>query len=173
MGCPLKIYDKNYSSQQGERNCARGISTQRRDGTYLYELRHQRQNKKGTKIKNVPSCKFETMSLEDTEKMAVSLMSFHGLRDWKFEWMQVRKRFNRVGQCSTHKKVISLQPRFALCNYPVIVKRTILHEIAHGLTPGNHHNKVWKQMAISIGDDGGRIYGKEVKKRMRKPKSPA
>lgn len=111
------------------------------------------------------------MTLEESEKMALSLMRHHGLHDYKFQWMQPRKKFNLAGYCNWRDKVISLQPMFALCNYPVLVKRTILHEIAHALTPKQRHNRVWKEMAIKIGHSGNRCYGKEVKKRLRKEKA--
>jgi len=34
------------------------------------------------------------------------------------------------------------------------VLNTIKHEIAHALTPKQHHNKVWKDCAKRIGSDG-------------------
>ncbi len=105
------------------------------------------------------------MTLDDAEQMAYTLMAQHGLYDWKFQWMQVRKRFNRAGQCSCWRKTIWLQPRFVICNYPETVRMTVLHEIAHALTPGAGHSKVWKEKARSIGHTGNRYYGKEVKKR--------
>lgn len=128
------------------------------------------------------------MKLEDAEAMAYALMKHHGLYTqdpatvgmrrtdgefirygWAFEWMQKRYKFRRAGQCVWSKALIMLQPRFVECNYPFIVKRTILHEIAHALVGArNGHNRVWKEMAIRIGDDGGARYGKEVKKRLPK-----
>lgn len=107
------------------------------------------------------------MKLEDAEKMVCSLMKYHGVLGWNFEWLQPRKKFNRAGQCSGSRKTISLQPYFVLSNYPMIVKRTVLHEIAHALTPGQHHNRIWKEKAVCLGHSGSRTYGKEVKKRIK------
>jgi len=42
------------------------------------------------------------------------------------------------------------------------VKNVILHEIAHALTPKQHHNKIWKLKAISIGCDGKRCYNTKI-----------
>ena len=43
------------------------------------------------------------------------------------------------------------------------VTNTILHEIAHALTPGHHHDRVWKAKAREIGCTGDRCYsGKTV-----------
>ncbi len=36
---------------------------------------------------------------------------------------------------------------------------TILHEIAHSLTPNHHHDHIWKRKAISIGCNGERCGG--------------
>lgn len=109
------------------------------------------------------------MKIQDAEQMALSLMKFHGVQDFKFELMAKRKKFRRIGQCNWRKKIISIQPHFIECNAPIIVKRTILHEIAHALVGArNGHNRVWKEMDIKLGDDGKRTYGKEVKKKKRK-----
>ncbi len=105
------------------------------------------------------------MRLDEAEQMAHALIRHHGLHDYQFQWMQNRKKFNTAGYCSWKKKVISLQPRFVVCNYPVLVKRTLLHEIAHALAPKQGHNRHWKAMAIKIGHSGSRCYGKEVRKR--------
>ena len=111
------------------------------------------------------------MTLEEAEGMVAAFMRLYSLHGWKFEWMQPRKKFRRAGQCAWSRKTIMLQPYFARCNYPFIVKRTVLHEIAHALVGArNGHNRVWKEMAIKIGDDGGVRYGKEVKKRLRRKK---
>ena len=38
------------------------------------------------------------------------------------------------------------------------IKNTVLHEIAHALTPGHNHDHVWQAKAVSIGCDGERYY---------------
>ena len=43
------------------------------------------------------------------------------------------------------------------------VRNTILHELAHSLTPGHGHDWVWKMKAKEIGCDGQRLAGHEVK----------
>lgn len=111
------------------------------------------------------------MNKEQAEQMAISLMRHHGLYDYKFSWMQARGKFNRAGQCNWKTKTIQLQPFFVKWNYPVIVKQTILHEIAHALTPKHGHNKYFQKTASALGhiasDRRGRhtYYGKEVKRK--------
>jgi len=98
--------------------------------------------------------------------MALSLMRHHGVYDYKFRWLRRRIPFARAGQCDERKKEIALAPFFVECNIPFIVKRTILHEIAHALAGAKHnHNKWWKKQAVALGCSGNRCYGKEVRRR--------
>lgn len=92
------------------------------------------------------------------------LANYHGLKGYSFDWMNKRGKFNLAGYCNWKKKVIKLQPSFVERNHPFIVKRTLLHEIAHGLMPKHGHNSHWRKMAQTIGHSGNRSYGKEVKK---------
>lgn len=108
------------------------------------------------------------MEIQQAEAMMHSLMRFHGVNGYKFQWMRTRKRFRMAGYCDWNKKVISIQPRFVICNQPVIVKQTMIHEIAHALQPKQGHNKIWKAQARKIGHSGSRTYGKEVRKRRSK-----
>ena len=115
------------------------------------------------------------MKLIEAEGMCKSFMQRFGIYDYKFQWMQKRKTFDMAGYCSWRKKIISLQPTFVECNYPFIVKQTILHEIAHALRPKHHHNKFWKRTATELGCMQSkdcstlRCYGKEVKKKATSP----
>lgn len=109
------------------------------------------------------------MTEPDAESMAKSLMRFHGLLPrWSFRWMEPRRKFNRAGQCNWTKKSIDIQPHFVRCNHPFVVKKTILHEIAHALSPKRGHGKEWKRIARAVGHTGSTYYGKEVKKRLRR-----
>lgn len=110
------------------------------------------------------------MKKEQVEEMANSFLKHHGLYDWKFRWLKNLKSFWRAGQCDYKKKEIALSPKFAEFNYPVLIKQTILHEIAHALRPRHHHNKHWKLTARQLGcvkyadTSTLRCYGKLVKK---------
>ena len=39
------------------------------------------------------------------------------------------------------------------------IKDTIIHEIAHALTPGHGHDKIWKSKCIELGGNGQRLGG--------------
>ena len=76
-----------------------------------------------------------------------------GLTDWKLKMDHAK---TRLGQCDHGKKTISISSYFMRgksCNYNK-VKATILHEMAHSLTLGHNHDKVWKKKCVEIGGDG-------------------
>lgn len=103
------------------------------------------------------------MNLEVAKNEALFLMDEHGLleKGWKFEFDSAKKRF---GLCSYRKKIISLSASLTELNEFSRVKNTILHEIAHALTPKAKHGPVWVAMAKKIGCDGKRCYNSaEVK----------
>ena len=102
------------------------------------------------------------MLLEHAESLAISLMIEHNIyqRGWKFKFDNAKRRF---GVCKQRSKVISLSQHLVLLNEIEQVRDTILHEIAHALTPGHGHDYVWKQKAEEIGCKPFRCYSsKEV-----------
>lgn len=92
------------------------------------------------------------MDLVLAEKMAVKLIKEH-LPEYKFEW---NKRLSAFGVCSYRKKTIYLSVPLTEVSKEESVWNTIIHEIAHGLTPGHSHDWVWRQKFISMGGDGKR-----------------
>ena len=71
---------------------------------------------------------------------------------------------NLCGRCWIgKKKIIEITTAYMVSPHITLehIKETILHEIAHALTPGDGHGKKWKQMAIRIGCSGNRCAGKE------------
>lgn len=55
------------------------------------------------------------------------------------------------GLCDYQEKTIFLAEAYVELNTPQLVRHTVLHEIAHALTPGHSHNAIWKQQAIAFG----------------------
>jgi predicted SprT family Zn-dependent metalloprotease len=101
------------------------------------------------------------MTLEAAEKLAIELMAKHGLKKWKFEFDNSKRRF---GACHYRAKRITLSRHIVLLNGEAETRDTILHEIAHALAPKNaHHNAEWKRIALSLGCDGTRCYDHTVK----------
>lgn len=99
-------------------------------------------------------------SLREVRDLAVDLMEQHGVGDWSFRFDTARARF---GQCNPSRRLITLSLHLVMMNPIRKSRNMILHEIAHALTPGHHHDAVWRAKAIEIGCNGKRCYGSEVR----------
>lgn len=128
------------------------------------------------------------MDLFYAERQAKLLMAAHGLTDkgWRFEWDNAARRF---GQCRYSTKTISMSRQLTKQRTEASVRNTMLHEIAHALTPGAGHGYEWRMKAIAIGCDGKRCSDDKVeveykyvakcpnghvaKKYLRKPRTSA
>lgn len=80
------------------------------------------------------------------------------LYDWKIKKDRSK---TRLGLCNYDKKIISISCYFVDDKHVThdMIRNVVLHEIAHALTPGHKHDKVWKKKAIKIGCDG-KVRGK-------------
>lgn len=97
----------------------------------------------------------ETMDLTDARQLAVELMRQHGLSGWMFCFDHARRRF---GSCKPGRKQITLSRHLTFLNSPEQVRDTLLHEIAHALTPGDGHGSRWKAKCREIGANPKRCY---------------
>ena len=95
------------------------------------------------------------MNLFEARHLATSLLKAHGLHDWSFRFDHARRRF---GSCQPRRKIITLSRALTLLNGVDQVRDTILHEIAHALTPGDNHGPKWKAMCRRIGAKPLRCY---------------
>lgn len=103
------------------------------------------------------------MKLTEARKLATTAMAEHGLTDkgWRFEFDNAKRRF---GCCHTSRRLITISRHLTELNNPLVVYNTILHEVAHALTPYDRgHGREWRQVARGIGCDANRCYsGAEV-----------
>jgi predicted SprT family Zn-dependent metalloprotease len=88
------------------------------------------------------------MDLLTAERLARSLMAQHGLADWDFGFDHARRR---LGACDYRARRITLSRPITRLNPEAVVRDTILHEIAHALTPGARHGRAWRLQAAAIG----------------------
>ena len=96
------------------------------------------------------------MNLYAARDLALALMRQHGLHDWTFRFDHARRRF---GSCRPRRRLITLSRPLAFLNEEAQVRDTILHEIAHALTPWDGHGRNWKRKCIEIGAEPRRCYG--------------
>jgi predicted SprT family Zn-dependent metalloprotease len=90
------------------------------------------------------------MHLSDAQSLAKSLMNDHQLTasGWRFKFDNAKLR---CGVCNYRTKTIGLSRHYVSLNPIEPVRDTILHEIAHALTPGAGHGPVWRAMCQRIG----------------------
>lgn len=88
------------------------------------------------------------MELPHVQLLAQTLMHEHGLHDWTFRFDHARRR---LGACHYDTRTITLSRHLASLNSEAVVRDTILHEIAHALTPGGQHGPAWRAQARAIG----------------------
>ena len=95
------------------------------------------------------------MDLHIARRLALSLMAENGLLGWKFRFDRSRRRF---GCCNHGRKRISLSAVLTRLNELKDVQDTIAHEVAHALTPGKGHGRVWKRKAVQLGASPERCF---------------
>lgn len=107
------------------------------------------------------SSKNKAMDLHKAQALANELMQKHGIKQhgWIFRFDNARRRF---GSCRYRSRTITMSKYLTELNDEHKVKDTILHEIAHALTPGHKHDWVWRAKAIEIGCNGERCYNSKT-----------
>lgn len=93
--------------------------------------------------------------LREARKLTEDLMKQHGLKGWWVEFSNMQRVY---GNCNSSLKRIKLSKPLVSINEVERTRLTVLHEIAHALTPGHHHDEVWRKKCLEIGGNGARTH---------------
>ena len=80
---------------------------------------------------------------------ANDLFDAHKLRHWRIKLRAYTG--HRLGGCNYKLLTIILNDFYVANNCEEVVVDTLLHEVAHALTPGHNHDCIWRAMAIQLG----------------------
>jgi len=99
------------------------------------------------------------MTINQALSLAKKMMNnYTELRYWSVNFNRRKRAF---GICDYSKNQIELSAILVPVMTDSAIMDTIIHEIAHALTPGNGHNKVWQMKCIELGGDGKRCGGSD------------
>jgi hypothetical protein len=90
------------------------------------------------------------MTRQDASLFCRKELDRYGLKDWHVR-LTTDDTNTYLGLCVYRDKTIFLNAHHIDMHTDVDIKDTIMHEIAHAKTPGHQHDKVWADMAISLG----------------------
>ncbi len=82
------------------------------------------------------------------EMVARFLMDEYGLNQWSLDFRHMTATLGRTWHIRKH---IRLSTYFIATKSYTRMLNTILHEIAHALSPERGHGRTWKRIAESIG----------------------
>lgn len=82
-------------------------------------------------------------------------MAEHGLATWAFKFDRAARRF---GSCWPARRVITLSWKLTMLNDASQVTNTLLHEIAHAITPGDGHGAKWQSACRKLGIEPERCF---------------
>ncbi|QOP64408.1 SprT-like protease [Gordonia phage Orla] len=89
------------------------------------------------------------------ERIARDLLDSHGLTNWSIRFDHAAKR---AGGCSYGGRYLTFSRKLMAVRSYEDTRMTIIHELAHALTPGHHHDAVWRAKDIELGGRGTRCF---------------
>jgi len=99
------------------------------------------------------------MTINQAIKLGTKILREHKeLNSWT---VVTNKRKAAFGVCNYSLRRIELSEILIPRCTDESIKDTIIHEIAHALTEGHNHDKVWKAKCIELGGNGKRCGGED------------
>lgn len=89
--------------------------------------------------------------LAQAKRLAEGILWSKGMSDWRVEFSNTRRI---AGRCTYSKKTIELSRHLCAAGTEDAVYNTILHEIAHAMTPGAGHGARWRSTFLMLGGNG-------------------
>jgi hypothetical protein len=93
----------------------------------------------------------DTQQQEDLVVAANELLNKHGLVGWKCVVDTSSNLSKRLGQCRYRLKEIAVSQFYLDAAPYAICWDTVVHEVAHALTPGSGHGAEWRAVATELG----------------------
>lgn len=99
------------------------------------------------------------------KQIALDLFKYHGIIGrFKLSFENLNNKILGLCECRVEGEgmihgQITISKRHAENDKEDDVIETILHEIAHAITPGAGHSKIWQQTSLSIGGNGQAVAG--------------
>ena len=99
------------------------------------------------------------MTTTDAVILSNELLRKHSeLNLWK---VSLNKRKSAFGVCNYTDKEIQLSSVLVPSMTDKAIFETIVHEIAHALTPRHGHDYFWKRKCVELGGNGNRVGGSD------------
>lgn len=95
------------------------------------------------------------MSRERAHALTRELLDMHGLTDWRVSFNRAKRA---AGSCNYRTKTVTLSTFMLAQRDQAESANTISHEVAHALTRGHGHDRVWKMKHLALGGDGKRCF---------------
>ena len=92
------------------------------------------------------------MTRQEASEYCREKLNFYGLQEWSVR-LNTNPESRFLGLCSYKDKCIILNAHHIEIHPEPSVRNTILHEVAHALTPGHAHDDVWAAKAKECGCD--------------------
>ncbi|AWY05219.1 SprT-like protease [Gordonia phage Margaret] len=95
------------------------------------------------------------MTPEQCFQIARQMLDDHGFQSWSVRLDNATKR---AGGCSYGGRYLTFSRKLMGVRSYDDTRMTIIHELAHALTPGHHHDAVWRAKDIELGGRGTRCF---------------